>query len=51
MNKDTMEEYGWIVVAVVVLSCVISLATPFGEYIADAINAIVSKSGNSTSIH
>lgn len=33
MDKQTLSNYGWIVIAVLVLSVMIALATPFGEYI------------------
>lgn len=37
MDKNTLSNYGWIVIAVLVLSVMIALATPFGEYIKDAV--------------
>ena len=33
MDKNTLSNYGWIVIAVLVLSVMIALATPFGGYI------------------
>lgn len=33
MDKETLSNYGWIVIAVLVLSVMIALATPFGTYI------------------
>ncbi len=33
MDKETLSNYGWIVIAVLVLSVMIALATPFGKYI------------------
>ena len=33
MDKSTLSNYGWIVIAVLVLSVMIALATPFGMYI------------------
>ena len=33
MDKSTLSNYGWIVIAVLVLSVMIALATPFGHYI------------------
>jgi len=33
MDKNTLSNYGWIVIAVLVLAVVIALAIPFGEYI------------------
>ena len=35
MDKQTLSQYGWVVIAVLVLSVMIALATPFGEFIAD----------------
>ena len=36
MDKQTLSSYGWIVIAVLVLSVMIALATPFGEYVKGA---------------
>ena len=36
MDKNTLSNYGWIVIAVLVLSVMIALATPFGGYIKKA---------------
>ena len=33
MDKETLSHYGWIVVLVLILSVMIALATPFGEYV------------------
>ena len=33
MDKNTLSNYGWIVIAVLVLSVMIALATPFGNYV------------------
>ena len=33
MDKSTLSNYGWVVIAVLVLSVMIALATPFGTYI------------------
>ena len=33
MDKSTLSNYGWIVIAVLVLAVMIALATPFGKYI------------------
>ncbi len=33
MDKQTLSNYGWVVIAVLVLAVMIALATPFGEYI------------------
>lgn len=37
MDKSTLSNYGWIVIAVLVLSVMIALATPFGRYIEQAV--------------
>ena len=38
MNKQTLSSYGWIVIITMVLSVMIALASPFGEYIGKAIH-------------
>ena len=37
MDKETLSNYGWIVIAVMVLAVMIALATPFGNFVKDAI--------------
>ena len=37
MDKETLSNYGWVVICVLVLVVMIALATPFGRYIADAV--------------
>lgn len=39
MDKETLSNYGWIVICVLVLSVMIALATPFGSYVADGFKA------------
>lgn len=39
MDKETLSNYGWIVICVLVLSVMIALATPFGGYVADGFKA------------
>ena len=34
MDKNTLSNYGWVVVCVLVLSVMLALATPFGRFIA-----------------
>lgn len=41
MDKETLSNYGWIVICVMVLAVMIALATPFGGYIRDAFNSTV----------
>lgn len=37
MDKETLSNYGWVVICVLVLVVMIALATPFGKYIAEAV--------------
>ena len=37
MDKETLSNYGWIVICILVLSVMIALATPFGNYIKTAV--------------
>ena len=37
MDKETLSHYGWIVVLILILSVMIALATPFGNYIKMAV--------------
>ena len=39
MDKETLSNYGWIVICVMVLAVMIALATPFGSFIADGFKA------------
>ena len=39
MDKETLSNYGWIVICVLVLAVMIALATPFGNFIADGFKA------------
>ena len=39
MDKETLSNYGWIVICVLVLAVMIALATPFGNFIADAVKS------------
>ena len=39
MDKSTLSNYGWIVIAVLVLSVMIALATPFGQYIENGVRS------------
>ena len=39
MDKETLSNYGWIVICVLVLAVMLALATPFGTFVADAIKS------------
>ena len=39
MDKETLSNYGWIVICVLVLAVMIALATPFGGYIKTAVKS------------
>ena len=40
MDKETLSHYGWIVVLILVLSVMLALATPFGDYVGDGVVSI-----------
>lgn len=39
MDKNTLSQYGWVVIALIILIILITLATPFGNYIKNAVSA------------
>ena len=39
MDKETLSNYGWIVILVLILAVMLALATPFGTFIAGAIKS------------
>ena len=39
MDKETLSNYGWIVILVLILAVMLALATPFGSFIAGAIKS------------
>ena len=39
MDKETLSNYGWIVVCVMVLAVMIAWATPFGSFISEAVQS------------
>ena len=43
MDKETLSQYGWVVICVIVLAIMITLATPFGNEIKEAVVAAVQK--------
>ena len=54
MDKNTLSNYGWIVIAVLILSVMIALATPFGDYVKAGVlnttNGVISTSNNALSV-
>ena len=42
MDKETLSNYGWVVICVLVLVVMIALATPFGKFIAEAVKSTTS---------
>ena len=41
MDKETLSNYGWVVIAVLILAVMIALATPFGKFISSAVQSTV----------
>ena len=41
MDKETFSSYGWIVITVIVIAIMISFATPFGQFIVDAVKDVL----------
>ena len=39
MDKETLSNYGWIVICVLVMAVMIALATPFGSFISEAVQS------------
>ena len=39
MDKETLSNYGWIVILVLILAVMLALATPFGSFVANAIKS------------
>ena len=39
MDKETLSNYGWIVILVLILAVMLALATPFGTFVADAVKS------------
>lgn len=39
MDKETLSNYGWIVICVLVLAVMIALAGPFGNFVSDAVKS------------
>lgn len=45
MDKETLSNYGWVVICIIVLVIMIALATPFGNYIKGAVKAATESFG------
>ena len=41
MDKQTLSNYGWVIILTLVLAVMIALATPFGTYVGDGVVSIV----------
>ena len=41
MDKETFSSYGWIVITVIVIAIMIAFATPFGDFIVNAVKEIL----------
>ena len=41
MDKETFSSYGWIVITVIVIAIMIAFATPFGDFIVNAVKAVL----------
>ena len=39
MDKETLSNYGWIVILTLILAVLLALASPFGNFIADGFRA------------
>ena len=48
MDKNTLSNYGWIVICTLVLAVMLALATPFGEFISGAFRSTFEGFGNVT---
>lgn len=40
MDKETLSHYGWVVILILILSVMLALTTPFGDYIGNGIVTI-----------
>ena len=45
MDKETLSNYGWVVICIIVLVIMIALATPFGNFVRDAVAAATNAFG------
>ena len=39
MDKETLSNYGWVVIAVLVISVMVALATPFGTFVSNGVKS------------
>lgn len=39
MDKETLSNYGWVVILVLILAVLLALATPFGTFVSDAVKS------------
>ena len=46
MDKETLSNYGWIIVCVIIIALMIVLATPFGTYIRNAFVSLINSFGD-----
>ena len=40
MDKQTLSNYGWLVIVTLILAIMLALATPFGNYVGDAVVSV-----------
>jgi hypothetical protein len=41
MDKNTLSQYGWVIICIIVIAVMIALASPFGEFIKESILSTV----------
>jgi surface protein len=49
MDKETLSQYGWVVIVIIVLAIMIGLASPFGNYISASVDNTAKGFGNNIS--
>ena len=42
MDKETLSNFGWVIVTVIVIAVMVAFATPFADYIADSVSKLIS---------
>ena len=50
MDRNTLSNYGWVVIVVIILAIIMVLATPFGNYIANGTKSILTKFSDDANI-